>query len=66
MRIRTVALLMTQEDHDTIMRATDLEERKARVPRGHGSMKDFILEAALYRADLIISENDKATGRTKA
>jgi uncharacterized protein (DUF1778 family) len=65
MRIKTVAILMTQEDHDKIQIASDLKERKERVPRGRGSMKDFILEAALSQAELLIAENNKATGRDK-
>jgi hypothetical protein len=46
-RIRTIAVLMTEPDHDKIMAGADISERRSERPRGRGSMKDFILEAAL-------------------
>ena len=65
MRIRSMMINCIQEDYDKLQIAADLYERKQVRPRGRGSIKDFILEAALEAADRLIAERDKAQGRVK-
>lgn len=58
MRIRTLAFPITQDDYDKIYTASDIFERQQPRPRSRVSVREFILESALERADRIISKRN--------
>ncbi len=68
MRIRSVAVNMTQDDFDLIQQGCDWYERRRTAPRGHGSVREFLLEAGLEMAKkMIVERNAKfAKGATDA
>ena len=56
MKIRTLSIPITQDDYDKIYRAADIFERQQARPRSKISVREFILEVALDRAEAILAK----------
>ena len=59
MKIRILTLPITQDDYDKIYRAADIFERQQLRPRSKVSVREFILEVALERAEAILAKTIK-------
>lgn len=61
MRVKMLAVPVAMDDFDKLYKAADIFERQQTRPRSKVSVRDFILESALERADQIISKNNRVT-----